>query len=147
MYRKTPLLLFLLLVFLPGCNDEPERASIVGRWEADRADLEAFSGGIRFYNRTDEDIQAEVEFKEDGLVTLNADGRVSSGTYQVNNNQLTTTIDFIGDVDFGSEFIIEELTGLRLRLSAEKDTTANVPTLGNVNGTVRATIQFTRILP
>ena len=142
-------LALILTVFLISCKDEePEiTSSIVGKWKGDRSEIKVSYGIVTLHEEEDDVFDVVLEFKEDGTVLFTRDGTTTSGTYQLNGDQLTTDVDFqFQEVDIESlTFDVLELTATKLRLDLEQDQEVEVPDVGLVNTTINGDFAFDRL--
>ena len=73
---------------------------------------------MNIYDETDETFDVTLEFKEDGTVDFTRDGTVTSGTYTVAGDKLTTNVDLqIYQTEGETVFDIVELNDSKLRLT------------------------------
>ena len=73
------------------------------------------------------------------------DGEVTNGTWSQNNNKLTLSIptDDDDEIDMSGEYTIQEITGSRLKLYIEKETTIEDPDTGmEFEASIKATLYF-----
>lgn len=132
-------------VWLTACDDEKEFASVVGKWQGTKAEAEILAFGVPIpIKETDDTFAAEVEFKDNGTVTLTEDAQTSSGTWEQNGDKLILSITFSTDfIDLSGTYTIKELTDTKLTLFIEKDGTYTDPDSGmDIDGTVKATLYF-----
>ena len=134
---------------LVSCKDEdPEiTSSIIGKWKGDRSEITVSYGFITLHEEEDDVFDVTLEFKEDGKVLFTRDGTTTSGTYQLNGDQLTTNVDFqFDEVELETlNFDILELTPVKLRLDLEQDQEVEVPDVGLVNTTIKGDFAFDRL--
>lgn len=132
---------------LVACDDDDDFAPLVGEWQGTKAEAEILAFGVPLpINETDDNFDAQVEFKADGIVTLVDDGQSSTGTWEQNGDKLTLSITFNTDfIDISGTYTIRELSETKLRIFVEKDGTYTDPDSGiDIDGTVKATLYFER---
>lgn len=138
-----------LALFFIACSDEdkPTDASIIGKWKGDRMDIKLSYGIVPLHDESDEDFDAVIEFKEDGIVNYTDDGTTTTGTYSLDGTKLTTNVDFqIEEVDLSEvTFDVVELSETKLRLYVEREQEVQVPDLGLVDTDVEADLTFDRL--
>ena len=143
---------FFVLVFVVGlltsCEDDSEiRATIVGTWQADRADLnvrpDGFLVGIPYAL---DDFDAVIEFKPNGTVTIINENTTTGGTYEMEGDQLALNSNFmVEDIDMSGTYTVKKLTLTVLEMEIEKDATVKNPNNGtDISGRVKATFYFNK---
>lgn len=147
---KNSLILIIIAAFLAiACDkddDDPiEEESIVGTWVGTKLHYKFTPSSIGLgLGDTNDDYDAVIEFREDGTVVYTDDGDKSTGTYEVNGNQIETSIN-IADLPFSTTTLrINELTKTELELFFEEEGTYEVPDFGTMDGTFEATFNFER---
>lgn len=143
------ILLALCAVLITGCNkddDDPtEQESIVGTWVGTTLHYKFTPSSIGFgLGDTDDNFDAVIEFREDGTVVYREDGDETSGTYNVNGNQIETSLNIPGIPFTASTLKINELTKTELELYFEEEGEYDVPEFGSMEGTFEATFNFER---
>lgn len=145
----TACLGLLVASFLISCkDDEPEiTSSIVGKWKGDRSEVKVSYGIVTLHEEEDDIFDVTLEFKEDGSVLFTRDGTTTTGTYQLNGDQLTTNVDFqFQEVDIETlTFDVLEVSATKLRLELEQDQEVEVPDVGLVNTTINGNFDFDRL--
>jgi hypothetical protein len=142
-YLLMPLFLFVML----SCDDDEERASIVGSWTGDEAFVEVKYGLIPLYEDDRQDFDVTLTFNEDGTVVLknNSDGTTTSGIYTLSGNELTTDVGFdLYDLSGPITFKVDRLTDKRLELSLDQKREVNVPDYGNITVEIIGHLHFDR---
>ena len=138
----------VMVVGFVGCNkdDDKDFASIIGTWQGTSIDYEFIpSGSSVGVNETDSDFDGIVQFDEDGTATYSDDGSESSGTYTINGSKLTTDVEFSSTFEITSQdFTIKKLTETQLTLYIKEQGNFEIPDVGTFDGTLKATIHFTR---
>lgn len=150
---KASIITMCLGLFVSGLlisckDDEPEiTSSIVGQWKGDRSEVKVSYGIVTLHEEEDDVFDVTLEFREDGTVLFTRDGTTTTGTYQLNGDQLTTNVDFqFQEVDVESlTFDVTELTATKLRLDLEQDQQVEVPDVGLVNTTIKGNFDFDRL--
>ena len=140
--------LFVSGLLISCKDDEPEiTSSIVGQWKGDRSEVKVSYGIVTLHEEEDDVFDVTLEFREDGTVLFTRDGTTTTGTYQLNGDQLTTNVDFqFQEVDVESlTFDVTELTATKLRLDLEQDQQVEVPDVGLVNTTIKGNFDFDRL--
>ena len=141
-------ILGLFAVFsFSACNKDDEMESIIGVWQSTSADIEITADELPVpYKFTDENFDATVEFKEDGVVSVDSDGQLNSGTYEIQGSTLVTTANVSTNfTDLTGTFAIKKLTKTILVLYISHDDELDIPGQGLVDGTMKATIHFERV--
>lgn len=138
------------ITLIGSCDDDDDKASIIGRWQGDKSEIKAFAGlPIAIYDKTDENFDEIVEFKSDGTVVIQVNGTETHGTWNwaEENKKLTATIDFNNNfLDPTETYTVRELSTERLTLYLEKEGTFDDPDTGQgFSGSVKATLYFTRM--
>ncbi len=147
--RMTCLVAFLFTAsFLTACDDDDDNGfpSVAGKWAGDKTELVVKVQGVPTpINETDDSFAGKVEFKSNGTAVYSEDGEVTNGTWSQNNNKLTLSIptDDDDEIDMSGEYIIQEITGSRLKLYIEKETTIEDPDTGmEFEASIKATLYF-----
>ena len=145
--RVAYLAAFLLVsAFITSCDDDDDNAfpSVQGKWAGDKTELIVKVEGVpTTINETDDSFAGKVEFQQNGTAVYSEDGDVIIGTWVQNNNKLTLTIPSTGDIDLSGVYTIQEITGSRLKLYIEKETTIEDPDTGlEFEATIKATLYF-----
>jgi hypothetical protein len=150
MKTKVLLIAGLLSLSLLGCKDDGEiSASIVGKWQSDKADFNLNpSGPIPGYTITRDDFSIQTQFNSDGSVVLTDENGVSTtGSYTMTGTKLTLNINY--DIEFISlsgTYTIDELTDTRLIAVIKKEDTFTDPDSGQeFEGEITVTLYFDRI--
>ena len=149
--KRTKILLILIATVLFACSDDekdPVFANIVGVWKGDYSEIRATYSGITVYDETDETFDVTLEFKEDGTVLFSqgAGGAVTTGTYAVNGDRLTTNINLLSYGTSGeTTFEIDQLTETRLQLLLDDERELDVPDFGEVTVRIVADLRFDRL--
>lgn len=136
--------------WLGSCDEEDKNVSIVGKWQGDKSEIKAFAGlPIAIYDKTDDNFDEIVEFKDDGTVIAEIDGRQTTGTWAwvEENEKLTATIDLdIDFIDITETYTVKKLSAGELEIYLEKEDTFEDPDTGSsFSGTVKATLFFDRL--
>ena len=145
--RVTYFVAFLLVsVFISSCDDDDDNAfpSVLGKWSGDKTVLVVNVEGVPSpINETDENFAGEVEFKENGTAVYSEDGDVINGTWLQNQDKLTLTIPGSDEIDMSGVYTIQEISGSKLKLYIEKETTIEDPDTGlEFDATIKATLYF-----
>ena len=145
--RVTYLAAFLLAsAFITSCDDDDDNAfpSVQGKWAGDKTELVVKVEGVPTpINETDDDFAGEVEFKDNGVAVYSEDGDVINGTWSQNGNKLTLTIPTSDEIDMSGVYTIQEISGSRLKLYIEKETTIPDPDTGlEFEALIKATMYF-----
>lgn len=150
MKTKVFLIAGLLLSLLLGCKDDSEiSASIVGKWQSDKADFNLNpSGPIPGYTITRDDFAIQAQFNTDGSVVLTDENGISTtGSYTMTGKKLMLNIDY--DIEFISlsgTYDVDELTDTRLITVIKKEDTFTDPQSGQeFEGEITVTLYFDRI--
>src|SRR5688500_3980013 len=101
----------LLIILSTSCDDE-KMSSIVGKWNVDKAEYNCrpfrYPGTI---NQVEDDLDTAFEFRNDGTLVLTRSGKLSNGTYSLNDKNLITTVPFTTQViGLSGKYSIQELT-------------------------------------
>jgi hypothetical protein len=139
-------ILFAASVFT-ACDDDDDNGfpSVAGKWAGDKTELTIKVVGVPTpVNETDESFAGKVEFKANGTAVYSEDGEVTNGTWSQNSNKLTLSIPVESDeIDMSGEYTIQEITGSKLKLYIEKETTIEDPDTGlEFEATIKATLYF-----
>ena len=142
--------LLALVMLLGSCQDDENeiKATIVGKWQADKADLivkpDGFLIGIPY---TVNEFDAILDFKSDGTLTITDDNTSSTGTYVMEGDKLTINSQLmLEDINMSGTYEVLTLSATALEVRIEKDATVKNPNDGtDVSGTVKATLHFTRL--
>jgi hypothetical protein len=146
--RMTCLVAFLFTAsFLTSCDDGDDNGfqSVAGKWAGDKTELIVKVVGVPTpINKTDESFAGKVEFKQNGTAIYSEDGEVTEGTWSQNNNKLTLSIPTDDDeVDMSGVYTIQEITGSKLKLYIEKESTIKDPDTGaEFEAFIKATLYF-----
>lgn len=148
--KKSHLYLFAIVLSLAfACKDDEEKEitePIVGKWKGDQSEIKANYGPVPVYDETDDTFDVTLEFKKDGSVDFTRDGTVTTGTYTVTGDKLTTNVDLqIYQTDGETVFDIVELTDSKLRLELNEDREVNVPDVGLIEVNLNAKLAFDRL--
>ena len=149
--KKSYLYLLAIVLGLAfSCKDDEEKDvkpdPIIGKWKGDRSEIKANYGPINVYDETDDDFDVTLEFKTDGTVDFTRDGTVTSGTYTVNGDKLSTNVDLqLYQTDGETVFDIVELNDSDLKLEMNEDREVNVPDVGLIEVTINANLEFDRL--
>ena len=134
--------------FLTACDDDDDNGfpSVAGKWAGDKTELVVKVQGVPTpINETDDSFSGKVEFKSNGTAVYSEDGEVINGTWSQNNNKLTLSIptDEDDEIDMSGEYTIQEITGSKLKLYTEKETTIEDPDTGmEFEASIKATLYF-----
>jgi hypothetical protein len=138
----------IVLVLLSTSCDDEKMSSIVGKWNVNKAEYNCrpfrYPGTI---NQTEDNLDTAFEFKSDGSLELTRAGKLSTGTYELKERNLITSLPFTTQViGLSGKYSIQELTETKLVLYVERDDTFQDPDTGtNLRGTVKATLHFDRV--
>lgn len=144
---KTAGIILAMLVFFSCREDEKPRASIVGKWKGNLAELEIKPFGVPLpISQKDENFAPQIEFTGEGKVILLDESPMTSGTYQLIDNQLITDINFnLEMIDPSDPYTVQELTETTLIIFLEKRDTIQDPDTGNtITGDIKITLHFDR---
>jgi hypothetical protein len=136
-------ILLALFVLATACEKDDEiTSSVVGKWSGTKAELR-----FKLIPYNDDDFNAIIEFKNDGTVNYIDGSQTYSGTYTLNNRNLSITGITVADfpVDISGSYDITTLTSNDLVIEGEREGTVSDPTYGTFSGTVKATFYFNRI--
>ena len=130
------------VIFVSCDNDDENQPSIVGRWAGDKAEFR-----MNLIPFDDDNFDVVLEFESDGTVTYTDDDQSYSGTYTVHEKTLQITgVTVAGmPIDVSGNYDIKEVSNTDLVIEGEREGEINDPTFGNISGTVRATLYFTRL--
>lgn len=139
-----------LLCFACHKDDDVEPAAIVGHWQGTQATIQVLLDGTALpYEETDDNFEPVVEFKTNGTVLLEQDGRTNSGTYTINGNTLTTSALYFETsfIELSGTYTVHEASKTTLVLLTEKEDTATDPDTGvKITRKVKATLRFRKIM-
>jgi hypothetical protein len=144
---KTAGIILAMLVFFSCREDEKTRASIVGKWKGNLAELEIKPFGVPLpISQKDENFATQIEFTGEGTVILLDESPTMSGTYQLIDDQLITDINFnLEMIDPSDPYTVQELTETTLIIFLEKRDTIQDPDTGNtITGDIKITLHFDR---
>ena len=135
--------------FLTACDDDDDNGfpSVAGKWAGDKTEVVIKVDGVPApINETDDSFAGKVEFKQGGTAVYSEDGDVINGAWSQNNNKLTLSIPTDDDeIDMSGEYTIQEITGSKLKLYIEKETTIEDPDTGmEFDATIKATLYFNK---
>ncbi len=142
-YLLLPLFVFVML----SCDEDEERASIVGSWSGDEAFVEVKYGVVPLYTDDRQVFKATLTFNEDGTVTLrdDTDGTTTTGTYTLSDDDLTTDVDFeLYDLSGPLTFKVNRLTEQRLELQLDEQREANIQGYGDITIDIIGHLHFDR---
>ena len=148
--RMTYLLVFLsTATFFTACDDDDDNgfSSVAGKWEGDKTELVIKVEGVPTpINETDDSFAGKVEFKENGVAVYSEDGEVLTGTWLQSNDKLSLTIpDDSQDIDMSGVYTIKELSGSKLKIYIEKETSIEDPESGLIfDANIKATLYFNK---
>ena len=94
--KRTSRILTLLLVsvMIFSCLAACAGGGVVGTWKLDKIEIGGMSMSVSdFAEQYDMDIDMSFEFKSDNTVTGKVYGETMTGTYAVNGNKVTVTLD------------------------------------------------------
>lgn len=140
--------LVVLLGLTASCDNDSEiKATIVGKWQGDKANLNVKPDGFPFgvpYNV--DNFDALLDFRSDGTLSVTDDNQTSVGTYEMEGDKLTITSDLmIEDINMSGTYHVRKLNLTSLEIQIEKDATVKNPNDGSdVSGTVKATLFFNK---
>lgn len=141
-------MLFLGSFILSACKDDDEKidASIVGTWRGDRSEVNVKYGIIPIFDEEDDNFDVTLEFDKNGTVSYkDENGQVTTGTYEVSDDKLTTDVEFQNDFELNSAtFTIVELTSNKLRLDLEEKRDITVPDYGSIEADIMVNLSFDR---
>ena len=145
--RVSYLFAFLLAsAFITSCDDDDDNAfpSVQGKWSGDKTELTITVEGVPGpINETDDSFAGKVEFQQNGTAVYSEDGDVMNGTWSQNHDKLTLTIPGSDVVDMSGVYTIKEISGSKLKLYIEKETTIEDPDTGlEFDATIKATLYF-----
>lgn len=144
---KKYLLLPLFAFVMVSCDEDEERASIVGSWTGDEALVEVKYGAIPLYEDNREVFKVTLTFNEDGKVTLkdDTDGTTTTGTYTLSGDELTTDVNFeLYDLSGPLTFKVNRLTEQRLELQLDEQREANIQGYGDITIDIIGHLHFDR---
>jgi len=151
-YNKPAALFLIGLVLFAGTircskDDDSISAPLIGKWQGESLEAKITVFGLVFWEESDDDFDAEIEFQEGGVVTANNDGQEATGTWHKDGSKLHLDVDLgITGFDGPQELTIKELTDSDLELFLKKDTVFEDPDSGfEVEGTLTGTARFTRV--
>lgn len=135
-------LIITLCFAMIHCNDDPEFASIVGKWQGDKAKFNV--NGIPI---TEDEFNFNLEFKSDGTVTYTKNDVTTSGTYILAGKNLSVSgLEVEGlPVSLSGSYEVKELTTNRLEIEGEREGKIDDPTYGTISGKVKATFFFNKL--
>lgn len=143
---KLKLISFTLIITLCfaliHCNDDPEFASIHGKWQGDKAKFNF--NGIPI---TQNEFNFNLEFKSDGTVTYTKNEVITSGTYTLTGEDLFVSgLEVEGlPVSLSGSYEVKELTANKLEIEGEREGEIEDATYGTISGKVKATFFFNKV--
>jgi hypothetical protein len=128
-----------LCLSLITCDDDKEMASIVGKWNGDKATFT-----VNLIPFTEDDFDVALDFKSDNTVTYSDSNRAVTGTYALTGKDLTITgIDVTNmPVSLSGSFTVKELTTDKLVIEGEREGEIETPDNGTISGKVKAVLHF-----
>lgn len=144
---KKLLVFSFLAISVLACDDDDERASIIGSWNGDQAFVVVKYRDLPFYKDDRQEFNVTITFNEDGTVVLvdKDDGTTSTGNYTLTGDDLTVDIDFkLFELTGPIEFDVDRLTNQRLELSLDEDLPYNHPEWGTIVVDVEGHLHFDR---
>jgi hypothetical protein len=149
MKLRWVLRLVVVLLVLSSCEEDPEiKATIVGKWQGDIANLNIKPDGfIVAVPYSIDDFDAILDFKPDGTLMITDENATSTGTYEMEGEKLTINSDLlIEDINMSGTYDVKTLDMNTLEIEIEKNATVKNPNDGSdITGNVKATLRFNRI--
>ncbi len=142
-------LLYLFLV-ISSCKEDDEKiiASITGKWAGQTADFKVNPKGIiPAFTLGDNELPVVLDFRNDGTVTLTDKNNTTyPGTYELTDRKLNLAIGYKFEyIDLTGQYDIDELTEQNLTASTQRSGTFDFPNYGQLDGSIKATLHFTKV--
>jgi hypothetical protein len=137
------------LMLLSCQEDEPKiNVGITGKWAGEKAQIKANPDGIiPAFTLPENELPVVLDFRNDGsLILTDKNRKIYNGTYELNGDKLNINIDYKFEyVEFTGQYDISELTETKLTASTSRSGTFDVPTYGQFNGSITATLFFNKV--
>jgi hypothetical protein len=140
---------FMMWLVLASCQeDEPKiTVGIVGKWAGEKVQIKVNPDGIiPAFNVPENELPVVLDFRNDGsLILTDKNSKTYNGTYQLNGDKLDIDIGYKFEyIDFTGQYDISELTETRLTASTTRSGTFDIPDYGQFDGSITATLFFTK---
>lgn len=147
--KTTAGILFLLLLAF-SCKKEEEKdfASIQGKWQGTRAEVEFRPFGLPIpFSEEDESFGMLLEFKGEGTMIVH-ENQATTGTYEVIGDKLIIDVDLtVADRNLGGTYKLETLNASTLAFYREEENQKFADPDGgpSVRGDLKFTLHFRKV--